>query len=149
MSKYRISPVEIADAEALEGGGYVFCEWGTYIDGYDCDEQASMVVIDTESTTDPSYPEGFHESHLCDLHIQEAAHLLSFGFGVTVPGQQVGDDLRRRLGAAQLMGAPKPIPEADPDSAPFWAGCRDGKLLLQRCADCRAFRYPPASGCAD
>ena len=46
------------------------------------------------------------------------------------------------------MAAQKPIPEADPDSAPFWAGCREGKLLLQRCADCRAFRYPPASRCA-
>jgi uncharacterized OB-fold protein len=46
------------------------------------------------------------------------------------------------------MGAPKPIPEADPDSAPFWASCREGRLLLQRCADCRAFRYPPASRCA-
>ena len=46
------------------------------------------------------------------------------------------------------MGARKPVPEADPDSAPFWAGCREGRLLLQRCADCRAFRYPPASRCA-
>lgn len=46
------------------------------------------------------------------------------------------------------MGAPKPVPEADPDSAPFWAGCREEKLLLQRCAECRAFRYPPASRCA-
>jgi uncharacterized OB-fold protein len=46
------------------------------------------------------------------------------------------------------MATPKPIPEADPDSAPFWAGCREGRLLLQRCADCRSFRYPPASRCA-
>lgn len=42
----------------------------------------------------------------------------------------------------------KPIPEPDSDSAPFWAGCRERRLLLQRCGGCGAFGYPPAPLCA-
>jgi uncharacterized OB-fold protein len=41
----------------------------------------------------------------------------------------------------------KPVPAPDPDSAPFWAGCREHRLLLQRCAACGAFRYPPGPVC--
>jgi uncharacterized OB-fold protein len=40
---------------------------------------------------------------------------------------------------------PRPLP--DQDSAPFWAGCREGRLLLQVCPDCRAPRYPPRPMC--
>jgi uncharacterized protein len=41
----------------------------------------------------------------------------------------------------------KPIPVADPDSAPFWAACREHRLMLQKCAACGAFRYPPGPFC--
>lgn len=41
----------------------------------------------------------------------------------------------------------KPVPAPDPDSAPFWAGCREGRLLLQKCSGCGAFRYPPGPVC--
>lgn len=51
------------------------CEWGTFAEGYECDEPQTWVVIDTADKSDRMYPEGFHEAHLCDLHIQEAAHL--------------------------------------------------------------------------
>jgi uncharacterized protein len=27
----------------------------------------------------------------------------------------------------------KPVPAIDPDSAPFWKGAKDGKLMIQRC----------------
>src|SRR5262245_13040704 len=37
----------------------------------------------------------------------------------------------------------KPFPIITPDSAPFWDGCRDGQLFLQRCAACESWRYPP------
>ena len=40
------------------------------------------------------------------------------------------------------------VPEADPDSRPFWEGCRAHRLLLQRCADCGAWRFPPGRWCA-
>lgn len=43
---------------------------------------------------------------------------------------------------------PKPLPEADADSRPFWEGCRAHRLMLQRCADCGAFRFPPSRHCA-
>src|SRR4029453_1212760 len=41
----------------------------------------------------------------------------------------------------------KPLPIITADSAPFWDGCRDGKLSLQRCAACESWRYPPAPVC--
>jgi uncharacterized OB-fold protein len=41
----------------------------------------------------------------------------------------------------------KPLPVPDPDSGPFWAGCREHRLLIQRCAGCGAFRYPPGPVC--
>lgn len=42
----------------------------------------------------------------------------------------------------------RPLPEPDPDSAPFWEGCRAHRLLLQRCGDCMAWRFPPGPRCA-
>jgi uncharacterized OB-fold protein len=42
----------------------------------------------------------------------------------------------------------KPVPEADPDSAPFWAACREHRLMLQKCTGCGAFRYPPGPFCS-
>jgi len=34
-----------------------------------------------------------------------------------------------------------------PDDAFFWAGAADGRLLIQRCADCATLRHPPAPMC--
>lgn len=41
----------------------------------------------------------------------------------------------------------KPLPLTTADNAPFWEGCRNGQLLLQRCTACAAWRYPPAPVC--
>ena len=41
----------------------------------------------------------------------------------------------------------KPLPVPDPDSAPFWAGCRERKLLLQRCGACGRHRFPANPMC--
>jgi uncharacterized protein len=43
------------------------------------------------------------------------------------------------------MGKPAPIP--DQASAFFWEGAARGELLVQRCADCLAFQYPPTVVC--
>ena len=40
------------------------------------------------------------------------------------------------------------IPLANVDTKPFWDGCADGKLLLQRCSTCGALRHPPSPICA-
>lgn len=40
---------------------------------------------------------------------------------------------------------PRPIP--DDDSEPFWAGCNDGRLMLQACPACGQLRYPPRPMC--
>lgn len=41
----------------------------------------------------------------------------------------------------------RPLPLPDPDSAPFWKGCREHRLMLQRCAACAQHRYPPHAYC--
>jgi len=30
---------------------------------------------------------------------------------------------------------------------PFWAACREGRLVLQRCGDCATFQHPPEIIC--
>ena len=39
------------------------------------------------------------------------------------------------------------IPAPNLDTKPFWDGCAEGKLLLQRCAVCEAYRHPPSPIC--
>lgn len=38
-------------------------------------------------------------------------------------------------------------PAPDADSAFFWAGLREHKLLLQKCDACARFRFPPMPSC--
>jgi uncharacterized OB-fold protein len=40
-----------------------------------------------------------------------------------------------------------PVPVADIDSAPFWAGLRRHELLILRCTECRTFVHPPQASC--
>jgi uncharacterized OB-fold protein len=40
-----------------------------------------------------------------------------------------------------------PVPVADIDSAPFWAGLRSHQLLILRCDECRTFVHPPQASC--
>ena len=46
------------------------------------------------------------------------------------------------------MSYPKPLPVLDPETRPFWEGCRQGRLLLQRCAECGHPRFPPTRFCS-
>jgi uncharacterized protein len=38
-------------------------------------------------------------------------------------------------------------PVEDADSAEFWAAARRGELVLQRCADCERWQFPPRALC--
>lgn len=42
------------------------------------------------------------------------------------------------------MDADRPLPQPmTPEARPFWDGCKEGKLMLPRCADCgHVFFYP-------
>ncbi|MDE3075716.1 MAG: Zn-ribbon domain-containing OB-fold protein [Chloroflexota bacterium] len=46
---------------------------------------------------------------------------------------------------SSTVSAPNPRPDAD--SASFWQGLGDGRLLLQRCSTCDRFRFPPMPSC--
>jgi hypothetical protein len=39
------------------------------------------------------------------------------------------------------------LPTIDVDSAPFWEGCRDHRLLAQQCGDCGTTQFPSAPIC--
>jgi uncharacterized protein len=41
----------------------------------------------------------------------------------------------------------KPRPAPTTVSQPYWAGLREHRLLMQRCADCRQLQFYPRSGC--
>jgi len=47
------------------------------------------------------------------------------------------------------MNGDLPVPIVNADSAPYWAGARDGKLLLQRCGDCGTLRFFPRYLCTE
>lgn len=40
------------------------------------------------------------------------------------------------------------LPRPTPESAPFWQGCRDQKLLLQYCTSCGTYQFYPRVVCA-
>ena len=41
------------------------------------------------------------------------------------------------------VGLPRPAPEADGLSQPYWEGTRRGELWVQRCRRCRAWQWGP------
>ena len=41
----------------------------------------------------------------------------------------------------------KPLPEPSPDTAPYWEGLNNSKLLLQTCATCNKVRHYPRPMC--
>ena len=48
---------------------------------------------------------------------------------------------------AMSQKAARPLPIPNPDTEPFWRGCVQGQLLLQRCLSCQSFRHPPSPIC--
>lgn len=43
----------------------------------------------------------------------------------------------------------KPLPIPSELSKPFWEACRRHELLIQRCQNCKVFRFPPAILCPE
>ncbi|SHK67864.1 hypothetical protein SAMN05443637_11041 [Pseudonocardia thermophila] len=40
-----------------------------------------------------------------------------------------------------------PVPQPDPDSAPYWQALREHRVVVQRCAACGVHHFPPTPGC--
>lgn len=47
----------------------------------------------------------------------------------------------------ETHGYMKPLPEPTADTAPYWEGMKQGKLLLQCCSDCGKVRHYPRPVC--
>lgn len=45
------------------------------------------------------------------------------------------------------MTSGKPLPQISADTRPFWEGCRQHLLKIQRCTGCGVFRWPPGYLC--
>ncbi|MBS3758459.1 MAG: Zn-ribbon domain-containing OB-fold protein [Desulfobacterales bacterium] len=45
------------------------------------------------------------------------------------------------------MGYAKPLPQVNADTRPFWQGCRQHLLKIQKCKNCGLLRWPPAFIC--
>lgn len=43
--------------------------------------------------------------------------------------------------------APRPLPQPDPLTQPFWDAVREGRLAIQRCAGCGYYNHPPRALC--
>ena len=43
----------------------------------------------------------------------------------------------------------KPLPSVSGETKTFWDGCRQGKLLIQRCEACNRFQWYPRGICAN
>ncbi|MGB2693726.1 MAG: OB-fold domain-containing protein [Dehalococcoidia bacterium] len=41
----------------------------------------------------------------------------------------------------------RPLPEVTPLTEPFWSAAREHRLVIQRCDDCAAYRFPPEIAC--
>ena len=41
----------------------------------------------------------------------------------------------------------KPLPKPTPWSRPFWVGCKERKLLVQKCEDCQKYIFYPKLFC--
>ena len=45
------------------------------------------------------------------------------------------------------MAYEKPLPQPNPDTKPFWEGCRKHELRFQKCRNCGHVRWPPSIIC--
>jgi len=43
----------------------------------------------------------------------------------------------------------RPSPEPDEVSRFYWEGANDGRLMVQRCAQCGTYEFPPTVACPD
>lgn len=43
----------------------------------------------------------------------------------------------------------KPLPEPSVESQPFWSALNEGRLVIQRCAACKALRHYPRPVCPE
>ncbi|MEG1082744.1 MAG: zinc ribbon domain-containing protein, partial [Pseudomonas sp.] len=50
--------------------------------------------------------------------------------------------------APEPVVAKRPTPGISDDTRFFWDGCKEGKLLIQRCTQCSTLRHPPAPVCS-
>lgn len=45
------------------------------------------------------------------------------------------------------MAEPLPQPVSNPDSAPYWKGASEERLLIRHCTDCKQFHFMPRHLC--
>jgi uncharacterized OB-fold protein len=51
--------------------------------------------------------------------------------------------------AEEIKEIPKPLPEITPVTKPFWEAATKGRLVMQRCGDCRSWIWCPRPACIE
>jgi uncharacterized OB-fold protein len=41
----------------------------------------------------------------------------------------------------------RPVPQVEPEAAPFWESLREHRMRFQRCDECSQFYFPPSDRC--
>ena len=67
--------------------------------------------------------------------------------GKNSPSRLGASDRSRGAGYTPRQSMERPTPTALPETEPFWQGCRDGVLLLQRCCACGSLQSYPRAVC--
>ncbi|WP_367322066.1 bifunctional MaoC family dehydratase N-terminal/OB-fold nucleic acid binding domain-containing protein [Streptomyces sp. HUAS ZL42] len=125
----------------LDGAGY------TSVVATDCEQEYVRPLRPGDEITFDSVIESVSERKTTRLG---TGYFVTSRMDVRVGEDLVGTHRFRILKYAPARRKPKerrPRPVVNRDNAGFWAGVRQHRLLIQRCADCGILRFPWLPGC--
>ncbi|MCX4982203.1 bifunctional MaoC family dehydratase N-terminal/OB-fold nucleic acid binding domain-containing protein [Streptomyces sp. NBC_00572] len=138
----------------LDGAGY------TSVVATDCEQEYLRPLRPGDEITFDTVIESVSELKTTKLG---AGHFVTTRTDVRADGELAGTHRFRILKYASAARPPKPAAAPKPaaqaarrprpvinrDNAGFWEGVAAHRLLIQRCGDCAALRFPWLPGCAD
>ncbi|MEV8020515.1 bifunctional MaoC family dehydratase N-terminal/OB-fold nucleic acid binding domain-containing protein [Streptomyces sp. NPDC086554] len=125
----------------LDGAGY------TSVVATDCEQEYLRPLRPGDEITFDAVIESVSE---CKTTKLGTGHFVTTRMDVRAGGEPAGTHRFRILKYAPARRKPQgklPRPVINRDNAGFWEGVARHQLLIQRCSDCRALRFPWLPGC--
>ncbi|MEV0115122.1 OB-fold domain-containing protein [Streptomyces sp. NPDC050844] len=125
----------------LDGAGY------TSVVATDCEQEYLRPLRPGDEITFDAVIESVSERKTTKLG---TGHFVTTRMDVRAGGEPAGTHRFRILKYAPARRKPqgkRPRPVINRDNAGFWEGVARHQLLIQRCGDCRALRFPWLPGC--
>lgn len=125
----------------LDGAGY------TSVVATDCEQEYLRALRPGDEITFDAVIESVSERKTTKLG---TGHFVTTRMDVRAGGEPAGTHRFRILKYAPARRGPRgerPRPVINRDNAGFWEGVARHQLLIQRCGDCRALRFPWLPGC--